>query len=355
MWTAYRWTGDAKYLAPIESVVNKGDHGALSLLNANALDVLGKRESWGRDLAKGADAGKGGDARDNGARPLDFGRFIAWQMSGDKRYLEDLYTSEVTTDINRMYMVTEGEMWSDRVELFSDLLQRSRLGGMALRRNQLYPGHLVSWRFAGSPTAAEDVAILIEDASPAHFRVVAYNLSNKPVSAVLTGQNVVAGDWAVVHAVEPNGKMTVLAQPATIVPTFAFGRDTDVPLVFPPHQTISVEFTLRKEGAPVSARPDIGIGPADIHVGKGSVDVVVHSLGAQPTPPGTLTVKSAAGRPIASVPVPAMEAPVDLRPRTVAVHLAIPDKMSLMHARIAVALSGNPAEITLRNNSLTLP
>jgi len=69
-----------------------------------------------------------------------------------------------------MYLVTEGELWSDRVELFSDLLQRSRLGGMALRRNQIFPGHLVSWRFAGAPTAAENVAILIADASPTHFK-----------------------------------------------------------------------------------------------------------------------------------------------------------------------------------------
>jgi hypothetical protein len=50
-----------------------------------------------------------------------------------------------------------------------------------------------------------------------------------------------------------------------------------------------------------------------------------------------------------------MEAPADLRPRTVVVHLAIPEKTSLSHARIVVSLSGNPAEITLRNNSLILP
>ena len=355
MWTAYRWTGDAKYLAPIESVAGKGDHAALSLLNANAVFMLNHAADWGADLQKAADAGKGADSRDNGARPLDFARFVAWQKTGDKKYLEQLYASEILTDLNRMYLCTEGEMWSDRVELFSDLLQRSRLGGMALRRNQIYPGHLVRWRFDGPPTMAENVGILIEDASPTHFRVIAYNLSNKPVAATLTGQNIVAGDWGVVHGVQrPDGTLQILAAPATIVPPFAFGRDTDVPLVFPPHQTVSIEFTLRNEGARVSARPDIGIGADDIRQAAGGIDVTVHSLGAEPTPAGTLALQTAAGKPLGSVAVPALEAPLDLKPRTATVHLTLLN-VALHGARLIVSLTGNPLEITSRNNGVTLP
>jgi hypothetical protein len=341
MWTAYRWSGDVKYLAPIESVVGKGDHATLSLLNANALDVLGKRDSWGRDLVRAADAGKGADARDNGARPLDFARFVAWQMTGDRHYLEALYTSEVTTDINRMYLCTEGELWSDRVELFSDLLQRSRLGGMALRRNQIFPGHLVSWRFDGPPTAAENVAILIEDASPTHFRVVGYNLTTKPIRATMTGQNIVNGEWSA----------TTGARASRI----SFGRDSDFPIVFPPHEIVEVSFGLDRESPPVSERPDIGVGPEDIRVGSNAVEVVVHSIGALPTPPGTVTLQSATGKAIASAPIPALTAPLDLKPRSAAVRLEIPGKMSLAHAQIVLSLSGNPAEITLRNNRVSLP
>ena len=303
---------------------------------------------------KAADAGRGADARDSGARPVDFARFVAWQSTGDKKYLEELYSSEILTDLNRFYLCTEGELWSDRVELFSDLLQRSRLGGMALRRNQIYPGNLISWRFAGASTAAEDVAILVEDASPAHFRVVAYNMTNKPVAATMTGQNVVDGDWAIVHGVEkPDGKIALLAEPATIVLPHAFGRAVDVPLVFPPHRTVTVEFTLRKAGASASTRADIGIGPADIHVGAGVVDVTVHSLGSVPTPAGKLTLFDAKGRALASAPIPALEAPLDLKPRTATVHLKVP--VVPPHARLVAVLSGNPAEITLRNNALALP
>jgi hypothetical protein len=343
MWTAYHWTGDAKYLAPIASVAGKGDHNALSLINGNALDAMNHYGDWGTDIKDAADGNKGVDARDNGARPVDFARFVAWQMNGDKTYLEALYRSEILTDLNRMYLCTEGEMWSDRVELFSDLLQRSRLGGMALRRNQIFPGHLVSWRFDGPPTNAENVGILLENASPDGFRLIAYNLTNAPIRAIMTGQNVVNGEWTIMEGMA-----------AASIRPLAFGRDADVPVVFPPHRLVEINFKLQKEGLPVSARPDIGLGPDDVHVGPGGIDVTLHSLGAEPTPAGTLTLQTAAGKPLASVPVPPLEAPLDLKPRTATVHINLPN-VAPLHTRLVVSLGGNPPEITNRNNSLTLP
>jgi hypothetical protein len=47
-----------------------------------------------------------------------------------------------------MYMYTQGHWWTDRVDAPNEHLQRERLGGIALRRNQTYPGNAVSWRFA---------------------------------------------------------------------------------------------------------------------------------------------------------------------------------------------------------------
>ncbi|HJW40860.1 MAG TPA: hypothetical protein VJ476_06490, partial [Rhizomicrobium sp.] len=353
MWTAWRWTGDAKYLAPIESVANKGDHGALSLLNANAIDLMDKRASWGADLRRVADAGKGAVSRDFGARPVDFARYIAWLQTGDKHYLEALYTSEILTDLNRMYLCTEGEMWSDRVELFSDLLQRSRLGGMAIRRNQIYPGNLVRWRFAGAPTNAENVAILIQGAMPGHFKVIAYNLSNAPIAATMTGANVDAGTWSMASGFDANGDDAIDGKP--LRKTLVFGRDSDVALVLPPHRTVVVDFMLQSAAPPVPDRADIGIGADDVHRGDGYIDVTVHSLGARDAPAGTLTFETAKGTKIASVSVPPLGAPLDLRPKTTTVRLAVPANSALSGARLRLSLSGNVPEITLRNNSLTLP
>lgn len=353
MWTAWRWTGDAKYLAPIESVANRGDHGALALLNANAIDLLDRRGSWGSDLRRAADAGKGAESRDFGARPLDFARYVAWQQTGDKHYLEDLYASEILTDLNRMYLCTEGELWSDRVELFSDLLQRSRLGGMALRRNQIYPGHLVRWRFAGAPTGAENVTILIRDATPTHFKVIAYNLSNAPIAATMTGQIVDAGTWSFASGVDVNGDDAIDGKPRRR--TLFFGRDSDVPLVLPPHRTVVIDLALQSPAPPVFDRPDVGIGADDVHRGPGYIDVTVHSLGARDAPTGTLTLETAAGTRVASVAVPPLAAPLDLKPRTATVRLAVSAAFAARGARLHLSLSGNAPEITQRNNNLSLP
>jgi hypothetical protein len=89
-------------------------------------------------------------------------------------------------------MVTEGHWWSDRVELFSDELQRSRLGGLALRRNQFVPGYVVSWRFP-DPNGAEKLAILVPGPLPTKFKVIAYNLDDKRLPATMTGWDVAPG------------------------------------------------------------------------------------------------------------------------------------------------------------------
>ena len=56
------------------------------------------------------------------------------------------------------------------------------LGGIALVRNFVLPGHAVSWAFAGAGDE-ERVAILVPRALPDHVSVSAYNLDSKPVKA----------------------------------------------------------------------------------------------------------------------------------------------------------------------------
>src|SRR5436190_5983806 len=93
-------------------------------------------------------------------------------------------------------MSWEGSMWIDRVDVPNSELQRARLGGVALVRGSLYPGHAVSWTFA-PPARAEDVAILIPESTPDSLKVIAYNLSQTPVKANLTPWNLEPGQWEV--------------------------------------------------------------------------------------------------------------------------------------------------------------
>jgi hypothetical protein len=260
-------------------------------------------------------------------------------MSGDTKYLESLYGDEIITANNRMYMVTEGHWWSDRVELFTDELQRSRLGGMALRRNQFVPGHVVGWRFA-DPDGAGKVGILVPGALPNKLEVIAYNLDDQPLAATMVGWGVAPGVWKVTQ----NGAVRHVE--------FEKSRGLDV--TFAPHVTTELSLELETPGQPLWDRPDIGIGAADVHVAKGSIRVTVHSLGSVAAPPSTLTLVDGSGHVLASAKVPAIPAPLDLLPKTAQATLHFGSRVPTAGARVRVELAGGGREITQLNNEIVL-
>lgn len=342
-WAAYSWTGDKKYLAPLESFMGPGLHLALRGINANALPLMGKTDTWGKDILdhvaklprSATESRTFTAARDDGSMPIEMYRYIGWLLSGNKTYLEDIYADEIQTASQRMYMVTEGHWWSDRVELYSDLLQRTRLGGMVVRRNQVFQGNLVSWRFAG-PTDAEKVGILVGKAMPDHFTVEAYNLSDKPVKAAMTGWMIAPGTWKMSGA-------------GVASKTFKFERATSVDLVFAPHKTTMLTFERIEAGAPTAERPDLGIGADDVVIKPDTVEVTVHSLGAKPADGGTVELRDAKGKVLASAPVPTLAAPLDLLPKTVKVTLP------RMAGAVSVRVVLSTPEITLLNNEIRFP
>src|SRR5262249_33264965 len=85
-----------------------------------------------------------------------------WQLTGNKASLERLYATQIEDCAMMEYINTEGSLWIDRVAVPYTELQRARLGGVALVRNSLYPGHVVSWNFA-APANERSVALLVPD------------------------------------------------------------------------------------------------------------------------------------------------------------------------------------------------
>jgi len=340
LWAAWRWTGDARYLRPIFSTTAGGTSRRSSELNENVLDALGKRDTWGADAVKRAEAGKADH----------FERYTAWQMTGDKRYLEDIYGDEIRAANQRMYMMTDGHWWSDRVEIPSEILQRSRLGGVALKRNWIWPGATVSWRFA-EPQGAEQVAILVPGATPTHFKVIAYNTSDHVQKAVMTGWNVTAGDWKMTSGLDTTGADK--ADTGVESRTVPLERSASVEVAFAPRQTTVLQFDLQTPGASPEARADLGIGPDDVVLKGRALAVTVHSLGAQDAAGGTLSVTDAQGRAVATAPIPALKAPKDLLPKTTTVKLTLPAGLVTHGATVRIALPLK--EITQLNNTVALP
>ncbi|GIL39056.1 LamG-like jellyroll fold domain-containing protein [Roseiterribacter gracilis] len=316
---AHRWTGDAKYLQPLTGELAKGGQGAFAQVNEDPTSLLTPFDKVG-------------------TVDSDFMRHLAWQITGDKRYLEELYGRQIQTASQRMFMVTEAEWWSDRVELFSDELQRARLGGMALRRGQILPGHRVSWRFA-APASGESVALLVRGDGPEAFEVTAFNLDARPVAATMTAWNVPPGRWRM--------EMTDAA-----ARTVELERGSDVELRFPSRHEVKIRFVRETPDMSQMARPDLGIGAYDVTRDASGLTVRVHSLGSADAPASTLLIEDATGRLLAQAAIPAIPAPLDLEPKTADVRIALTPAQLTAARRVRIKLDGR--EITLKNNEVRL-
>ena len=319
LWAAWRWTGDRKYLQPFL------DDGPASLrtLTANALDVLAVRETWGKQVL-------GSSAADANSM------HIAWQVSGDRSYLERLYANQIEAGTWREYLNTEGSMWIDRVMVDTAELQRARLGGVALVRNALFPGHAVSWRFE-APADGDSVAVLVPESTPERIRIAAYNLETAPVKAVLTGWDVEPGEW----------ELTVGGASRKV----EFGRTHEIELTLAPRAETGIGLKLLRKGVPYWSRPDLGISNEDVRVEAAGLRVRVHSLGGVDAPASRVVVRDTGGRVLAEAPVPALKAPLDLMPKTAEVMVALAGGKA---GSVTVEAGGEVPEITLMNNRVEL-
>lgn len=327
-WAAWRFTGDGKYLRPIMARVESKGPESLDDINENAVAVLGRAGDWGATLVR--------DARTGG----EFAKFVAWSQSDAREWLEALHADAIESKSQRMYMQTEGHWWSDRVEVSSEILQRERLGGIAAWRNQIYPGNAVSWRFTEA-TAAEKIAILVHGATPDRFRVVAYNTDGRAQQAVMTAWNVTSGRWKLTT---PDGKKRQVD----------LERSRSIDLTFAPHAETVLDFALVEKGIPTEERADIGIGSDDISVAGNQLTVAVHSLGRVPAPSGEARLVDPAGQVRARATIPALEAPIDLLPRIVALNLPMPPGVGRGWS-VQISLPDSEPEVTMMNNVVVLP
>lgn len=340
MWSAYRWTGDAKYLRPIEQVLrNSGPAGLGGTINGDLAAALGRpdlRDAWVQAAQ-----------RDNAPAAALHG---AWAATGDKTYLERLYDGLRKEAAFRMPMMTEDHWWVDRVEIPTQELQRQRLGGVALWRNAIVPGHLISWRFAQAD-GAEKLAVLVREPARTGFKVVAYNLSDTPLTAAITGAEVATGSWSLTQGRDADGDDA--ADAASEVRTLDFGRGQSVDVTFAPGVTTILEFALRGPEQDMRARPDLALAARDV-VWKGrTLQVTVHSLGSRSTPTATLRLEGADGAVLAETAIPSLDAPNDLYPKTTVARLTPARAADLSGARLRV--SSGTDEITLSNNTAPVP
>ncbi len=251
-WAAWLWTGDDRYLRAIAPAgMTAGSAANLFSLNADALAWLPGGDALARKIADGAlsDPGARFDPNLGTASNADRARFVTWQMDGENDLLANLYAGETARTRARWYVLTDAELWSDRVAVPSEFLQRARLGGVAHLRNAYFPGNLVEWRFA-DPHGAEDMGIMIPRGNRTQFRVIAHNLSDRPIEAEMLGAMLTGGQWTMTSGRDADGDNRADRQENAAKVTLARGQG--VTLLFPPHRTMVFDFAL---AMPEVARP----------------------------------------------------------------------------------------------------
>jgi len=358
-WSAYKWTGDRKYLDPIFD----GGTSSIASVNANLIDLLGLRPAWGPRFL-GGDRGPSGQGPGTGPqrdRSMSIGNgdiarpaapeHLAWQLTGDKHNLESLYLREIRELVLGEYIDTEGSLWIDRVGVPHADLQRARLGGVALVRNSTFPGHVISWKFQ-APANDQSVAILVPRSTATSFKVIAYNLDTTPVRATMTGWNVDPGIWEVTQGIDTTGRDD--ADKALSSWKMPFGRSQAAELSFPPRATTILNFVLRTPGTPYWARPDLGIDPEDVQVHGREIRVRVHGLGSVASPPAAVVVRSRSGRIVCTGQIPSIPAPLDLQPKTAEVGMTLPDGMTAGGCTIEIDPDQALDEITRLNNTVQI-
>ena len=149
-------------------------------------------------------------------------------------------------------------------------------------------------------------------------------------------------------------KNTDVADTALTTRTENFERSSSLDFMLPPRATTVLTLKLKTPGTPYWSRPDLGISSEDITRTATGLRVTVHSLGSVPAPATTLALRNAAGKILATAPVPALAAPNDLLPKTAEVTLTFPVGTSLEGTTVTIDPDGTLGEITTLNNTVRL-
>ena len=282
--------------------------------------------------------------------------WYAWRWTGDAKYLRasggpawafQAYTPETLSahirrelrDIDaRDYIMTEGSLWIDRISFPCATIQHSRLGGVAMTRSEnLVPSNPVRWHFDG-PEDALRLAILFTASAPDGFEIEFYNTGDRPMRAVMEGVEALGGTW-------------LLSLPGAAERRVEFGRARSVELQIPARRPWRIRMQLRQSGSDYALRPEVGLGPEDLELTPEGLAVTVHNLGGIPAEPVTVALTDALGRVLAQTKTPAIQAPVDLVPKTARVVLPVPAGCDLAACSVVLNPGREREEIYPGNNA----
>ena len=356
---AYRYTGDERYLT-------------LHRLAARGL-AAGKRPWVGDWLAELVRLGNGEDralvkaaalklayarvedvpsiSRDpSSVRTQLIPQYLAWRLTGDKRYLEVGLACALTFLDEQMSALTWALPSTDRIPQPRETLDRMALGGLATLRpghGPPYPEHAVSYRGLG-----ESVAALVTINQPDRVRTTVFNTDPAPREITLRFWQIRRGRFVLSEGpADPSGDAVGIDQPA--VRRLVLQRGDPVVLALPPRRLHVVDLQLAEPIPAAAARPDLAVSAAEIEtdLNAGHATVVVHNLGLAPARGIRVLLQDAKTEAqMDEKRIDLLSAPLDLEPRVARLQFFNVD--TAPHGRVRVVVDpGNDIDETDEHNN----
>lgn len=276
---------------------------------------------------------------DNYLKPLK-GTEYGHIPTNNKEQLIEAYSNFLRTyDLNE-YIFTEGSIWTDRIYYRPDLIQTTRLGGVALNRSSRYvPCNPIMWKF-DDDASAEKVAMYVSGDMRTSFSIDFFNTDQREIKVNMQGLEVMGGKW--------------LLKQGDSTTTVTFGRGRNITLTIPPQCNYRIEMRLKGKGKDYNQLTDIAVGYEDIKIANGQIQVQLHNLSGKDTPEIVVALESPTGETLSSTISPSIPAPNDLIPQTSTVLIPLPANTSIKGCHIIVDPDNKIDEIYESNNQISL-
>jgi len=263
-------------------------------------------------------------------------QYLAWQLTGDKRYLEVSLACALSFLDEQMPALTWALPSTDRIPQPRETLDRMYLGGLATLRpghGPPYPEHAVSYKGLG-----ESVAALVTANQPGHVAILFFNADSSPREITLRFWQIPRGRFVLSQGTDRDGddRIDDAAAPAQ---ELVLQRGDPIRVALPPRVGYVLDLRLIEALPTPGPRPDLAISRAEVKTDRnaGHASIVVHNLGLAPAKNVVVRLVDArTGALMAEQTVPALEAPLDLRPRAVALEFVNVD--TAPHGRVRVLL-----------------
>ena len=247
----------------------------------------------------------------------------------------------------REYINTDGQLWVDRGVIDIAMIQQDRIGGVGHERFSLYPRHYFRWEFL--PSQETDVAVMVTYASDSRIQLSAYNLTDEAVNASMIMEDIVPGIWTV--RTGTGDRIGELGQDVSRQQELEW--TSEIKVEFVPGCYTVMQLELEQKGLDYHQRPDLAIDREDVVVKDDCIRVMVHNIGGAASEETTLVLKNASGEVLRYNHIPPIPAPVDLYPKTIEIPLWTRG-ISLAGCYIELDPELRMKEITRVNNMIRL-